>query len=62
MLYKLNCGGIDMKRENTIIQNIEFLISMYKKDLEHEEEWTMQELECFENIIIELQTIIDLSK
>ena len=51
-----------MKNGATFKENIEFLISMYKRDLEHEEEWTMEEIECFKNIIIELETILDFSK
>ena len=51
-----------MKKGASFKENIEFLISMYKKDLEHEEEYTMEEIECFQNIIIELETILELSK
>jgi hypothetical protein len=51
-----------MKRSNTIVENIEFLISMYERDLEHPEDYTPEELEDFENIIIELKTIIEFSK
>ena len=51
-----------MKKGATFKENIEFLISMYKKDLEHEEAFTMEELEMFENFIIELETILEFSK
>ena len=55
-----------MKRENTIKENVEFLLSMYKRELEyakkHEEEYSYDIIECYENSIIELQAILDLSK
>lgn len=51
-----------MKNGATFKENIEFLISMYKRDLEHKEEWTTEEMECFKNIIIELETILKFSK
>ena len=51
-----------MKRSNTIVENIEFLISMYKRDLELDKELTIELEEAYENIIIELETIIELSK
>lgn len=60
-----------MKRSNTIVENIEFLISMYKRELEFiekaeekgkaTEEQCIEE-ECYQCIIDELETIIELSK
>lgn len=50
-----------MKKGATFKENIEFLISMYKRDLEHEEEYTMEEIEQFKNVIVELETILELS-
>lgn len=51
-----------MKVTNTIEENIEFLISMYKRDLQNPQDFTAEELEDFENIIIELETILELNK
>ena len=60
-----------MKRSNTIVENIEFLISMYKRELEFIEkaeekgkatEKQCIEEECYQCIIDELETIIELSK
>ena len=60
-----------MKRSNTIVENIEFLISMYKRELEFiekaEEKGKATEEQCIEEewyqcIIDELETIIELSK
>lgn len=59
-----------MKRSNTIVENIEFLISMYKRELEIIEEAeekgkaTEEQCieECYQCIIDELETIIELSK
>lgn len=50
-----------MKKGATFKENIEFLISMYKKDLEHAEDYTEEEIEDFQNIIIELETILEFS-
>ena len=43
-----------------IIENIKFLIKQYEKDLEHEDEYLPEEIEDFENIIIELKFILEL--
>lgn len=60
-----------MKRSNTIVENIEFLISMYKRELKIIEEAEEKgkateeqciEEECYQCIIDELETIIELSK
>ena len=54
-----------MKRENTIKENVEFLLKMYKRELEYythkeklneEDHTTIEMLEC---TIIELETILD---
>ena len=50
-----------MKRSNTIIQNIEFLISQYKREIETQE-LTIEERISYENFIYELQFIIELSR
>lgn len=50
-----------MKKGATFKENIEFLISMYKRELEHKDEYTEEEIEDFENIIIELETILEFS-
>lgn len=54
-----------MKRENTIRQNVEFLLSMYKreyssidKDIQKGER-TWEEKEMIECTIIELETILE---
>jgi len=55
-----------MKRTNSVIQNVEFLLSMYKRELKYYEEGNEEisdELkEAYENIIIELEIIIEFSK
>lgn len=55
-----------MKKSNTVVENIEFLLSMYKRELELAKsgkyELSTELEEAYENIIIELETIIELSK
>ena len=55
-----------MTKENTMKENIEFLLSMYKRELElakeGKHELSLEQKEAYENIIIELETIIRLSK
>ena len=57
-----------MKRSNTIIENIKFLISMYERELKtidkdiEKGERTQEEKEMIECYIVELQEIIYLSK
>lgn len=51
-----------MKKDASFTENIQFLIAMYKKLLDHEEELTMEQLECYKNIIFELEEILKLSK
>lgn len=54
-----------MKRENTIRQNVEFLLSMYKREYEtidkdiEKGERTWEEKEMIESTIIELETILE---
>ena len=55
-----------MKNGATFKENIEFLVTMYKRELEMDKN-NIQELpevlkEAYENIIIELETILKLSK
>ena len=55
-----------MKKGSTYKEDIEFLIMMYKRELEMDKN-NIQELpedlkEAYENIIIELETILELSK
>lgn len=49
-----------MKKENSVIENIEWLISQYKRDSEIEEDLELKN--AYENIVIELTYIINLSK
>lgn len=55
-----------MKRGASFKENIEFLISMYKRELElakeGKEELSLELEEAYENIIIELETILQFSK
>ena len=53
-----------MKKTNTIEENIEFLISMYERELERSDKdnRTQEEIEMIESYLIELKTIIELSK
>lgn len=55
-----------MKKGATFKENIEFLISMYKRELElakdGKEELDMELENAYENIIIELETILEFSK
>lgn len=55
-----------MKKENTVLENVEFLLMMYKREYklieEGKEERTMEEEEMIQCIIDELETIIELSK
>jgi len=57
-----------MKKGNTFKENIEFLIMMYKRELAtidkdiEKGERSYEEKEMIECYLIELQTIIDLSK
>lgn len=61
-----------MKKENTIRENVEWLLEQYKKDLEHLKNNNVKDCEVGysveqaiwddENIIIELETILKLSK
>lgn len=55
-----------MKNGATFKENIEFLISMYKRELkfaeEGKEKLSLELEEAYENIIIELETILKLSK
>lgn len=55
-----------MEKGATYEENIKFLISMYKKEIKMDDE-DIQELplelrEAYENIIIELEAILKLSK
>jgi hypothetical protein len=58
----------NMKKGNTFKENIEFLIMMYKRELAtidkdiEKGERSYEEKEMIECYLIELQTIIDLSK
>ena len=47
-------------KKGQMINNIKFLIEQYKKDLEHKDEYLPEEIEDFENIIIELKFILEL--
>lgn len=55
-----------MKKGGSFEENIKFLISMYKRELELAEEgkeeldWELKN--AYENIIIELETILEFSK
>lgn len=54
-----------MKKGATYEENIKFLIMMYQRELkqnEKTEELSMELEEAYENIIIELETILKLSK
>jgi hypothetical protein len=55
-----------MKQGATFKENIEFLLSMYKRELElakeGKEELSLELEEAYENIIIELETILQFSK
>ena len=55
-----------MKKGATFQENIEFLIMAYKRELEyyknHNEELSMELEEAYQNIIIELETILNVSK
>lgn len=61
-----------MKKENTIKQNVEWLLEQYKKELEEAKKETAKDceygydkdqfIEDAENIVIELQHILDLAK
>ena len=55
-----------MERGATFKENIEFLIMMYKKELklaeEEKQELSLELENAYENIIIELEAILKLSK
>jgi hypothetical protein len=51
-----------MKNGATYKENINFLIMMYKRELEISKDLTEELKEAYENIIIELETIEELSK
>lgn len=63
-----------MKKENTIKQNVEWLLEQYKKELEDAKNDNKQDNDCeygyskdqfindAENIVIELQYLLDLAK
>ena len=56
-----------MLKENTLKQNIEFLLNQYKKelDIENKKDILEQDLEAitfYENIIIELEYALKISK
>ena len=63
-----------MKKENTIKQNVEWLLEQYKKELEEAKNDNKQDNDCeygynkdqfindAENIVIELQYLLDLAK
>lgn len=52
-----------MKKENTMKENIEFLIKMYERELESAaQNRTLEEMELIESYLTELKTIIELSK
>lgn len=55
-----------MKAGATFKENIEFLLSMYKRELEMNkndiQELPMELVEAYENITIELETLLELSK
>lgn len=56
-----------MKRENNIYENIEWLLSQYKKELEIEESKDIDEqnfdiIESYKNIIVELEFALRISK
>lgn len=50
-----------MNKNNTIQENIKFLIMMYKRDIK-DKETTEEEKEIYENFIYELETILELNK
>ena len=50
-----------MNKNNTIQENIKFLIMMYKRDIDNKET-TEEEKEIYENFIYELETILELNK
>lgn len=50
-----------MNRNNTIQENIKFLIMMYKRDIDNKET-TEEEKEIYNNFIYELETILELNK
>lgn len=48
-------------KKGQMINNIKFLIDQYKKDIENKDnEYLPEEIEDFENIIIELKFILEL--
>lgn len=48
-------------QKGKIIENIKFLIKQYEKDIENKNnEYLPEEIEDFENIIIELKFILEL--
>lgn len=55
-----------MKKGATYKENIEFLLMAYKRELEYyknsKEELSMELEEAYQNIIIELETILSVSK
>lgn len=51
-----------MKQTNTIQENIKFLINAYKMQLEKDFNLSIEEKELIECYIIELETILKLSK
>ena len=50
-----------MKKGSSFKENIEFLIMMYKREL-NQKDITWEEKEIYETFIIELETIIEFSK
>ena len=50
-----------MNKNNSIQENIMFLIMMYKRDINNKET-TEEEKEIYENFIYELETILELNK
>ena len=50
-----------MKKENTMKENIEFLIKMYERELENQDR-TLEEMDLIESYLVELKTIIELSE
>jgi len=50
-----------MNKNNTIQENIMFLIKMYERDINNKET-TEEEKEIYNNFIYELETILELSK
>lgn len=51
-----------MKQTNTIQENINFLINAYKKQLEIDFDLSENEKDLINSYIIELETILELSK